>query len=246
MSDQVQTDTAPSPEGVASRPCSKCKENVRRGNSSWCNVCLRAQGADYDGRRRKKVETERRACAMEGCAATFTWRSSHPKQICCCKSHYQQYRWRRDHPRLEIEQLPEGQKRCSKCKELLGVSDFSPSQWKRNGRCKACWRTYGQGWDKANTARRSAASRRSRSTRLLRRYGAPSDSYEVILEVQGGGCACCGGPSGQKEFHIDHDHSKPEEQSYRGLLCHGCNTALGGFEDNIDRLRQAIEYLQRF
>jgi predicted transcriptional regulator YheO len=31
----------------------------------------------------------------------------------------------------------------------------------------------------------------------------------------------------------------------RGLLCMNCNTALGGFKENIDILQKAIEYLEK-
>ena len=40
---------------------------------------------------------------------------------------------------------------------------------------------------------------------------------------------------------IDHCH---ETGLYRGILCQGCNIALGKFDDNIVILKQAIKYLE--
>jgi hypothetical protein len=52
------------------------------------------------------------------------------------------------------------------------------------------------------------------------------------------GCAICGGDS--KRFHMDHDH---KTKKVRGVLCQGCNIALGGFRDNRTSLTAAIDYL---
>ena len=41
---------------------------------------------------------------------------------------------------------------------------------------------------------------------------------------------------------MDHDHKTKE---FRGWLCHKCNRGLGTFDDNIDMLLRAINYLSR-
>ena len=40
----------------------------------------------------------------------------------------------------------------------------------------------------------------------------------------------------------DHDHST---NVFRGWLCHQCNRALGNFNDDVEKLNRAIDYLQR-
>ena len=41
---------------------------------------------------------------------------------------------------------------------------------------------------------------------------------------------------------IDHDHRTGK---IRQLLCHYCNCGLGSFEDNVERLNKAVEYLKK-
>lgn len=42
------------------------------------------------------------------------------------------------------------------------------------------------------------------------------------------------------KLQIDHDH---QTTKFRGLICQGCNSALGLFRDNLNSLSNAIEYL---
>lgn len=84
--------------------------------------------------------------------------------------------------------------------------------------------------------------RRQDLERTARRYGLTVDDYDVMLAAQGGGCAICGAPpSESRRHHIDHDH---ETGVVRGLLCSNCNTAMGRFGDDPERLMEALRYLQ--
>lgn len=40
---------------------------------------------------------------------------------------------------------------------------------------------------------------------------------------------------------LDHCH---DTETFRGWLCHHCNTALGAFKDSLDRVRRAVLYLE--
>ena len=43
-------------------------------------------------------------------------------------------------------------------------------------------------------------------------------------------------------WSLDHDHITGK---FRGYICNKCNMALGNFNDNIDRIRRALTYLEK-
>lgn len=49
-----------------------------------------------------------------------------------------------------------------------------------------------------------------------------------------------GGKNGS--FCVDHNHETGE---FRGHICNKCNRSLGGFEDDVQALKRAIEYLSK-
>ena len=61
-----------------------------------------------------------------------------------------------------------------------------------------------------------------------------------MLRDQKGVCAACGRPPHRTRLDVDHDHATNE---VRGLLCRGCNLALGGVEDDPQTLLRLIQYL---
>lgn len=76
---------------------------------------------------------------------------------------------------------------------------------------------------------------------MERTYGFDVARYERLAIQQGGRCAICRKrPSSERRLAIDHDHATGD---VRGLLCDRCNTALGGFADDIGNLARAIAYL---
>lgn len=62
--------------------------------------------------------------------------------------------------------------------------------------------------------------------------------FEELVEECGGACSIC---SAVVALDIDHNHSTKE---IRGLLCRPCNLGLGMFQDSVQRLEAAIQYLQ--
>ena len=144
-------------------------------------------------------------------------------------------------------------KRCKDCDEILPVSMFHRKSGASDGlqiRCKSCnsskviewqrnspkYREYWEERDRKNRDRYSEEWYRYKSGK----YKCTVEELKKLVEDSGEVCAICG------EFTtmylaIDHDHSTGK---VRGLLCTRCNTGLGLFKENIDRLRSAILYLE--
>ena len=55
-------------------------------------------------------------------------------------------------------------------------------------------------------------------------------------------CECCGSadPGSKNGWHIDHDHVR---HIVRGVLCRGCNCALGNVKESSNTLEALIHYL---
>jgi hypothetical protein len=78
-------------------------------------------------------------------------------------------------------------------------------------------------------------------------YGVPHNfgvpDFLALLVAQNGRCAICKcWPAHPlKDLHLDHCHTK---EYVRGLLCISCNTGIGNFKHDPDRLRAAAAYLE--
>lgn len=79
----------------------------------------------------------------------------------------------------------------------------------------------------------------SRAERL-RQYDLTQPEYEALLAAQNGKCAICA--HAPVRPHVDHDH---KTGMVRGILCFSCNTGLGSFKDDPQRIRSALTYLER-
>lgn len=85
-----------------------------------------------------------------------------------------------------------------------------------------------------------------RDTHLKKKFGLSVEEYNAMLFDQGERCAICKKQETSKfkgtgrSFSVDHCH---ETGKIRGLLCHRCNTSLGGFGDSVELLLTAVSYL---
>jgi hypothetical protein len=95
---------------------------------------------------------------------------------------------------------------------------------------------------------------RKESTQIYRakKYGLTPERILEMLKAQGGECAnpSCGRKLhfGYRGFHVDHDHSCCDGpvgcgKCVRGLLCPGCNQALGMLGDSIPRALGLAKYI---
>lgn len=125
--------------------------------------------------------------------------------------------------------------------------------------CKYCptcgaWKSEDQ-FTKSSTASDGLNSRCKvchASALRLSKYGMSLETYDLLLEAQGGGCAICGSPAiaDERRLSVDHDHACCSGalscgNCTRGLLCPDCNRGLGLFRDNVKFLTAATAYLSR-
>lgn len=111
--------------------------------------------------------------------------------------------------------------RCSRCRLTKSVNDFHKSVITTTGYagyCKPC----------------------TRINQITVKYNVKWD--EAVIFMRTTHCEIC-----RKEFlsnskkHIDHCHVSGK---VRGVLCDTCNLGIGCFQDNVESLQNAIEYLK--
>lgn len=133
-------------------------------------------------------------------------------------------------------------KACRKCKQEKPINDFYVIR-KTDGRrdwCRSCVIANVAEWQRSNPKKHYEKQRRSD---LKRRYGLSEQDLARLFAEQNGTCAICGVEARPEAgLKVDHCHASGR---VRGLLCDLCNTALGMFEDDTDRLRRAAAYLDR-
>jgi hypothetical protein len=93
-------------------------------------------------------------------------------------------------------------------------------------RCKTC-----------EKAQRVRGRQWLRDYQLERRYGLTRAERSDILVSQDGLCAIC---YERPALTVDHDHATGR---VRGMLCKGCNTAIGVIGDTPEAMRNVIDYL---
>ena len=108
--------------------------------------------------------------------------------------------------------------------------------------------------------RRRGDSARIRRDNLRRAYGITVEEYDALRAAQGYRCAICRRHEDEIKPHaggrprldglpaaeavrlvVDHCH---RGRGNRGLLCMGCNTALGIMDEDPERLRAAAAYVE--
>lgn len=87
--------------------------------------------------------------------------------------------------------------------------------------------------------------------RLIRKFNITLDQYYQMLAKQNNCCAICKNPETRIDkrtaeltmLAVDHCH---KTQKVRGLLCAKCNQGIGYFNDNIESLESAAQYLKLY
>lgn len=81
---------------------------------------------------------------------------------------------------------------------------------------------------------------KQRNAHYVRSYGITYADKLAMIAAQGGKCGICAQPLIKpRHTHVDHDHATGK---VRGILCRGCNTKLGWYEQNSDKI---VKYLEK-
>lgn len=119
-------------------------------------------------------------------------------------------------------------KTCNGCSTDRPLDGFHKQHTSPDGRRSLC---------------KECLAEKSRVYLLNKRFDISPEEYAALLHSQGGVCALCRTekPGGRwANFHVDHCH---ETGRVRGVLCHGCNVALGQLGDDAQGLSRALAYV---
>lgn len=108
-------------------------------------------------------------------------------------------------------------KECSDCRQVLPVSAYNKHGIGIHPKCKDCWSLHGRAI----------------------RYGLTRDQ---VIDMLARPCDSCGEEVEPRWKHIDHDHVSGV---VRGILCNSCNVSLGLMNEDANRLRALIDYIER-
>jgi hypothetical protein len=114
-----------------------------------------------------------------------------------------------------------GQRHCFRCRTWHPLDSFSVDKSRAQGRTASCKRC-------SNLATKAS------------RYGLSVEQARALLLRSGGACELCGRRS--RKLVIDHAH---DTGLIRGVLCNGCNVAIGLLGDDPAAIRKAADYVER-
>jgi len=160
------------------------------------------------------------------------------RQCKICLNEQQMLRYRRQNPDyyLHIEEREklslEGKQRCTGCLKIKDFSEFNPdikATKKIATRCFKC----------------------QINTKYLQLYGITRLEFIKVVEEQNFICPICKKEikigayqeKGDRFAVLDHCHKTKQN---RGALCNKCNAGLGFFDDNLEILKSATNYLKKW
>lgn len=163
------------------------------------------------------------------------------KEVLCkgyCSKHYQ--RWRKYGDPTQVKYGDGPKNLCTVCHK--NERYISPGGQKST-KCRPCLNKDRAEWG-------------TKVGRRFQRYGLSKETLEQMFINQLNCCAICKDSFDDVDDHVDHDNSccsKDQTRQRRScggcirdLLCGSCNQGLGNFKDSIERLEQAILYLQKW
>lgn len=142
---------------------------------------------------------------------------------------------------------------CKKCHNAAGIARAKADPEKHNARSKAWRQANPEKWIATVRAWQKRNPEQTKKSAWWSRYRI---DFHALWDAQEGLCACCGGPmlpDGREpdSVTVDHDRSccpgkKSCGQCVRGLIHRNCNLVLGYAKDDLEVLRGAVAYLERW
>lgn len=129
-------------------------------------------------------------------------------------------------------------KQCTKCGEEKPLSEFNirSDNGKLLNNCKSCVKEYSRLQHLKNSDKR-------KNQKLKKAYGITLSQKSKILKNQNGKCSICKKEiETERDKNVDHCHKTGK---VRSILCCKCNLGLGYFDDNVQNLKNAVQYLKQ-
>jgi len=86
---------------------------------------------------------------------------------------------------------------------------------------------------------------RLRWAAINQRYHLTQDEWQIMFDKQHGCCPICGAHQDELSHPLEIDQNLATGK-IRGLLCRKCNSGIALLGEDIDRLKAAIRYLERY
>ena len=146
---------------------------------------------------------------------------------------------------------------CTTWSQAKPAADYYPN----HARCKACYSIKQREWYLRSRPEPKPRLRtdpeilkaRKRAAAYQRRMGITEEQRDAMFAEQGYACGMCGtSESRGRGWCTDHDHRCCPQKArscggcIRGVICYGCNTALGHARDSVTVLQAGIDYLNRW
>ncbi len=144
------------------------------------------------------------------------------------------------------------QSRCKDCQRETNILRRTPQEKIKANLRRVNWVKTKKGQESLRKTRqkhRAAVNKRKRdwektragkSSRMNRQFGLRIHDFEKLASIQNHRCAICGKLEIWRALCIDHDH---KTGAIRALLCSKCNVGLGAFDDSVELLQKALNYL---
>ena len=147
---------------------------------------------------------------------------------------------------------------CYKCRQRKTEAEMVQEHGHTRNLCKDCKNRIKRHAMVVNPDLRAKNRERSQSRRmtlhptgitlarmdeLKKKFGMTPEEFQAMHDAQNGRCKICKEPltAGKGGSVVDHCH---KTERVRGLLCNGCNSGIGWFKEDPERMIAAIAYLE--